>query len=156
MNCSVRAVSRSSDGGETWSPLLFDTNLPDSVCEASLNTVGNGTLVFFNPAMRHARNQPTLRFSADGGKTWPTSVLVADSFADYSAIVNGPLLRGGGQGESDDTEAPSRVGGLLWGGCEYPVPFRVWCLPVNPPKTTFWTVSFTRFDIPPPVPDEGE
>ena len=130
---------------------MFDAALPDSVCEASLNKVGNGTLVFFNPAMRHMRNQPTLRFSTNGGRTWPTSVLVADAFADYSAIVNGPLLRHGSTSTTSTGmlgERQGTTGGLLWGGCEHPVPFRVWCLPVTPPKTTFWTVSFTRFDIP--------
>eukprot|EP00854_Cymbomonas_tetramitiformis_P005518 gene5518-6692_t len=91
-SCQVRAVARSKDGGETWSGITFDTALPDSLCQASIGLVAN-TTIFFNPAMHTMRNLPTLRFSDDGGLTWRKSVMVADSFADYSAIVNGALIR---------------------------------------------------------------
>ena len=136
-SCNCRAISRSEDGGETWSPVTFDESLVDSICEASITRVGNVT-VFFNPAMKHARNQPTLRFSKDYGMTWSKSVLVADAFSDYSAMVREPLKRYG----------DGKVGGLVWGSCTHPLPFRVWCTPVEALHSTFWTVLWTPFDVP--------
>lgn len=138
VSCHVRAVSRSFDGGVTWSPVHFDTTLPDSICEASINLVAN-TTVFFNPAMRSMRSMPTLRFSKNGGRTWKTQ-LVADSFADYSAIVNGALIH--------DAKASSEVGGVLYGSCTHPVPYRLWCTPVEMFHDSFWTVEFLRFVMP--------
>ena len=98
------------------------------------------TTVFFNPAMRTMRSLPTLRFSHDGGRTWARSQLVADSFAGYSAIVNGALVRGGAAGGAVE-------GGVLWAGCTHPVPYRLWCTPVELLRDTWWTVRFTRFAV---------
>ena len=127
---------------ENWGGVTFDPALNDSVCEASISAMdGDGNLtVFFNPAMQHMRNRPTLKFSFDGGRTWPKSTLVADSFVDYSSLVRGPLIRppadysgsGGGSGDgSGPVVGSGPVGGVLWGSCEVPVPYRLWCVPVD-------------------------
>eukprot|EP00746_Dinoflagellata_sp_MGD_P127662 gnl/MRDRNA2_/MRDRNA2_62182_c0_seq1.p1 gnl/MRDRNA2_/MRDRNA2_62182_c0~~gnl/MRDRNA2_/MRDRNA2_62182_c0_seq1.p1 ORF type:complete len:490 (+),score=59.00 gnl/MRDRNA2_/MRDRNA2_62182_c0_seq1:103-1470(+) len=147
-NCHVRAISRSVDGGVSWSPISFDQTLPDSICEASISLVANVT-VFFNPAMRAARSMPTLRFSHDGGHTWK-SQLVADSFADYSSIVNGELIHGPGSGGAV-------LGGVLFGGCTVPLPYRVWCMPDDlKDDEPWWTVNFVRFAMPNSTRTEAE
>ena len=142
--CHVRAVSRSRDNGKTWDPLSFDENLPDPVCEASLSTVANVT-VYFNPTMQAMRSMPALRFSADGGRTWAKTIPVGDTFVDYSAIVNGALIKG------PDADKGKVVGGVLWTSCTHPLPFRLWCTPIDQVKAldiTFWDVGFTRFEVP--------
>ena len=142
--CHVRAVSRSRDNGKTWDALTFDENLPDPVCEASLSTVANVT-VYFNPTMQAMRSMPALRFSADGGRTWAKTIPVGDTFVDYSAIVNGALVKG------PDADKGKVVGGVLWTSCTHPLPFRLWCTPIDQVKAldiTFWDVGFTRFEVP--------
>ena len=50
-SCHCRGVARSTDGGETFSPLTFDPALISPVCQASLSTAGGkGQLIFANPA----------------------------------------------------------------------------------------------------------
>ena len=101
-------MARSADGGSTWSSIAFDKALNDSVCEASISDMTanaltptrgvNNLTVFFNPAMQHMRSRPTLKFSWDNGRTWPQSVLVADSFVDYRCeggrVCEGARVRG--------------------------------------------------------------
>ena len=36
----ARIVARSNDGGQTWSNIVFDKNLPDPVCEGSILNIG--------------------------------------------------------------------------------------------------------------------
>jgi hypothetical protein len=82
---------------------------------------------------------PILRTSEDNGLTWGTSRLVADAMVDYSALVNGELSAVAG---------PKGQGGVLWGSCTHPVPFRLWCLPVEQVGAeSYWTIGFTRFKI---------
>ena len=93
-----RAVARSRDGGTTWSPLGFDDALIEPVCQASLIAVtrpgrpGETLLVFSNPASTSARRALTVRFSADGGTTWPESIPVDAGPAAYSCLA--PLSEG--------------------------------------------------------------
>jgi hypothetical protein len=79
----------------------------------------------------------TVRFSEDGGGTWDDekNVVIADKFADYSSLVAGSVLGGesGGSGE----------GGVLWGSCDHPMPWRVWCGNAHE-----WTVLFSKFALP--------
>ena len=121
-----RAVARSTDGGSTWSSITFDKALNDSVCEASISDMTanaqtptrgvNNLTVFFNPAMQHMRSRPTLKFSWDNGRTWPQSVLVADSFVDYryeGARVRARVCGGvEGMGEQRNRNEDPRI--LVW------------------------------------------
>ena len=43
--------------------------------------------------MMHMRSMPTLRFSKNGGKSWYKSQLVADAMCDYSAMVDGLIIK---------------------------------------------------------------
>ena len=88
-----RALSRSEDGGATWSPLAFDDALIEPICQASLIAIpGPGSppavvLVFSNPASTTARRALTVRVSRDGGRTWPDHILVDPGPAAYSCLA---------------------------------------------------------------------
>jgi sialidase-1 len=93
----ARIVSVSSDGGATWDTTYFDQQLPDPVCQGSILDVGKKrgktVLAFCNPADPKRRDNLTLRFSYDEGKTWPEQHQIAKSenekrdYAAYSDLV---------------------------------------------------------------------
>ena len=86
-----RAIQRSRDGGLTWSPLAFDDALIEPVCEASLISIGQGRLLFANPAAT-TRSHLTVRLSKDDGATWSASRLLYEGPSAYSSLAR---LRGG-------------------------------------------------------------
>ena len=82
---AFRKIATSPDGGQTWSELVDDPNLPEPRCQASLIRHGD-LLLFANPASQKTRSAGTVRVSRDDGRTWPASrELAADSFA-YSCL----------------------------------------------------------------------
>ena len=93
----ARLVARSSDGGQTWSNISFDKNLPDPVCEGTILNIGikkgKHMLAFCNAADTARRDNLTLRISFDEGNSWPKSILLDKSpdgkkdFTAYSDIV---------------------------------------------------------------------
>ena len=90
-----RALSRSQDGGETWSEVTFDETLIEPVCQASLIRLEHGSasgdvLAFSNPASTRTREKLTLRLSTDGGRTWPISHLIHAGPASYSCLAELP------------------------------------------------------------------
>lgn len=88
-----RAISRSSDGGLTWSEVVDDPNLVEPICQASLirlplaNPQGTTCLAFSNPADPKSRKNLTLRVSDDGGKTWPRSKVLCEGSSIYSSLA---------------------------------------------------------------------
>jgi len=110
--------------------------LIDPICEGALAPVDSGVIMFSNPAMQYSRSMLTVRFSDDGGESWDDdkNVVIADKMADYSSLVAGQVQEGTGEG------------GVLWGSCERPMPWRVWCANAHD-----WNVMFTTF----PLPDAG-
>lgn len=93
-----RAISRSSDGGLTWSEVVDDPNLVEPICQASLirlplaDPKGTTCLAFSNPADPKSRRNLTLRVSDDGGKTWPRSKVLCEGSSIYSSLA---VLPGG-------------------------------------------------------------
>ncbi|NUQ65797.1 MAG: exo-alpha-sialidase [Pirellulales bacterium] len=89
----ARAVSRSTDGGLTWSPVVHDTTLVEPICQASIRRYslarngGKDCILFSNPAEPAARKEMTLRVSDDEGKTWPTSRVLWHGPAAYSCLA---------------------------------------------------------------------
>ena len=87
----LRAVALSYDGGVTFGEIYFDEALIDPICEASLARVDGvhgtdedeGIVMFSNPAMQYSRSKLTIRFSYDGGVSWPKELLLADKMTDY-------------------------------------------------------------------------
>ncbi len=90
-----RKISRSYDGGMTWSDLQSDSTLVEPICQASLQRYqfadeGQSILLFSNPASRQRRENMTVRASFDGGQTWPKKLLVYGPMAAYSDLVRLP------------------------------------------------------------------
>ena len=85
-----RGITRSTDGGMTWSPVETDEGLPEPVCQASL-IAHKGLLYFSNPAALK-RERMTVRVSGDGGKTWRVGKVLYEGPAAYSCLA---VLRGG-------------------------------------------------------------
>lgn len=90
-----RCVALSHDGGATFSPAGFDSRLVDPVCQGSLIRLGDGVLAFSNPAHASKRENGTVRFSWDEGRTWPSSVFVEPGSFQYSSMVALPANRVG-------------------------------------------------------------
>lgn len=85
-----RALSYSSDGGATWSPVTEDEELIEPRCQASLighSLDGQHLLLFSNPASVRGRNHMTVRVSKDDGKTWPIAKLLHAGPSAYSCLT---------------------------------------------------------------------
>jgi len=85
----MRKVSRSGDGGLTWSAVTADPVLIDPKCQASMVSVhanGNST-VFFANAASSARENMTIKLSEDEGSTWTKKVNVYEGPSAYSDVV---------------------------------------------------------------------
>jgi sialidase-1 len=91
-----RAISRSKDGGLTWSEVEDDPNLIEPICQGSLiriRTIAGKPvewLAFSNPADRSARKNLTLQLSQDGGKSWPVSKVLCEGSSIYSSLASLP------------------------------------------------------------------
>ena len=83
-----RAVSTSSDGGLTWTPVKLDSTLIEPVCQASLLRHGNA-LLFSNPASTQ-REMMTIRASYDEGESWSAEKLIYAGSSAYSSLVSLP------------------------------------------------------------------
>ena len=86
-----RAIAISRDSGESWSPVTLDETLIEPVCQASLISVasqkpGTGTVLAFSNPASLKRERLTVRFSPDGGTTWPGGEVVHAGPAGYSSL----------------------------------------------------------------------
>ncbi len=87
---TYRQVSYSSDAGESWTPFISDTELPDPGVHGSiisLDADGTDRLIFSNPASTRRRENLTVRVSYDDGDTWTYSKTVDPLSAAYSDLV---------------------------------------------------------------------
>ncbi len=130
--CLCKARATSVDGGLTWGRnIIYEPDLPEPVCEGSAAFAG-GAILFAGPSFAFARAGLRL-WSTDPGSmsptmpsSWTTHHIVDDStYSGYSslAVWDGQLV------------------GILWGGCQAPLPFRTWC-------AAGWKVVFTRWPFP--------
>ena len=88
-----RIVSRSRDGGQTWSEPSFDDTLIEPTCQASLirfawpEQGGRSVLLFANPGSPSKRERMTVRASFDEGRTWPVSKLIDAGPSAYCCLT---------------------------------------------------------------------
>lgn len=83
-----RAISRSRDGGVTWSTLEDDAALVEPVCQAGMIRAG-GVVLFSNPASKKRENM-TVRASRDEGRTWTRSLVLEKGPSAYSCLAPVP------------------------------------------------------------------
>jgi sialidase-1 len=103
-----RAVAFSPDGMTGWTRPVFDDQLKEPICMASLCRLsekgesGRNRLLFANPdnpdidgpkeapSRMHGRKNLTVRLSYDEGKTWPVSRALEAGTCGYSDLAVGP------------------------------------------------------------------
>lgn len=91
---SCRAISFSSDGGDSWSPVSFDYQLAESRCQASIldfGTVkGKHIYLFSNPAVVAKRTHMTIKYSDNDCRDWKGSKLINALPSAYSCLTKLP------------------------------------------------------------------
>jgi sialidase-1 len=85
----------SPNGGATWSDPVFDDELGDPICQASIIRYDNMRILFSNPSppvslKRGPRERMTIRLSRDNGKSWPSKLLVYEGPSAYSSLAKLP------------------------------------------------------------------
>ncbi|NOY58499.1 MAG: exo-alpha-sialidase [Calditrichaeota bacterium] len=89
-----RAVSKSKDGGETWSDIRPDQQLVESRCQASLINYGafndENMFLFSNPAVPEGRTHMTIKTSFDDCNTWSNAKLIHAGPSAYSCMAKLP------------------------------------------------------------------
>ena len=88
----ARKISHSTDGGQTWGPVISDQALVEPICQASLLKMPGrrrkpGKLLFLNPSDESNRIRMTLHISNDDGKTWTDRKLLYGGPSAYSDLV---------------------------------------------------------------------
>jgi sialidase-1 len=88
-----RAYFTSGDGGQTWSPITYDPNLPDPGCEGSILRLTDAEhfdknrILFSNAAHPTNRANLTVRLSYDECGTWPVSKVLCPGDSAYSDLA---------------------------------------------------------------------
>lgn len=89
-----RAISRSVDGGKTWSDITHDYQLTESKCQASILNYGvfkkREMHLFLNPAVPIGRTNITLKASFDDCQSWSNSKLIYTGPSAYSCLTKLP------------------------------------------------------------------
>jgi len=99
----VRAISESTDGGETWSRPVEEASLPCPICQASIIRLARKETLFSNPGNFPAdaktagkrRQNLTIRLSEDDAKTWPHSRILnpgPSGYSDLAVMKDGSIL----------------------------------------------------------------
>lgn len=95
---SRRGVSYSADGISGWALPTYVEDLFEPICMGSILRVdypekGTG-LLFVNPDSeaipKHPRANLTVKWSADGGNTWPADLVLEPGIAGYADLAVGP------------------------------------------------------------------
>jgi sialidase-1 len=114
-----KAWARSRDGGQSWTPLALQSELPGLKCQSSVLLLAEGSeaqpdrLLFAGIADsgEAGRRDLTLFESPDGGRTWPRSRLLhagPSAYSDLCQLSDGRVLcayEGGAQHAYEGIEA---------------------------------------------------
>ncbi len=88
----TRGLAFSTDGGETWPYVAYESNLQEPRCQASIiryspnKFINESILLFSNPDNNAKRINMTVKLSADEGKTWPLSKSIHPGPSAYSCL----------------------------------------------------------------------
>ena len=85
-NLGYRYIHTSKDGGLTWTSTP-DKNLTDPGCNASIIRYNKNTLLFSNLNSEKNRENLTVKFSTDEGKTWSKGKTIYAGSAGYSSMT---------------------------------------------------------------------
>ena len=90
-----RSIAYSSDNGESWTHPVFDDELSDPICQASIIRYDANRILFSNPNSpvsleRGPREQMTVRLSNDDGRTWAKELLIYKGPSAYSCLAKIP------------------------------------------------------------------
>lgn len=89
-----RAISFSTDGGQTWTDIEHDFQLVESRCQGSILGLETGNKktvhLFSNPAVPVGRTAMTVKSSFDNCQSWSNAKLVYVGPSAYSCLVKLP------------------------------------------------------------------
>ena len=90
-----RSISYSDDGGMSWSSPVYDDELTDPICQASIIRYDKKRILFSNPSppaslKRGPRERMTVKMSEDDGATWPAELVIYEGPSAYSSLVKLP------------------------------------------------------------------
>ncbi len=86
-NRKRRAVAHSTDGGETWTDVEYDENLPEPSCQGSVVRLDERRVLLSHPSNTERRTHMTVRMSNDECGTWPVSRVLHERLASYSDLA---------------------------------------------------------------------
>lgn len=89
-NKGMRAISYTSDLGTNWTPLRFDEELIDPVCQANMieyDYNDEKLLLFANSASSKGRKNQSIKISYDEGDTWPIQKTIFKGRSAYSCLT---------------------------------------------------------------------
>ena len=108
-----RVATRSTDGGETFGPSEIDQGLIEPRCQASAlrldDAPGGGSWVVFSNPASTVRERMTVRYSADGARTWSAGRVLHAGPAAYSDLCRLPDGRLGCLYEAGDNAPYERL-----------------------------------------------
>jgi len=90
---AYRKVSRSIDGGKSWSKITLDKQLPGVRCMGSIlrySWAGENSqsiIIYAGPASQKSRKEGTLRLSYDEGQNWTKKLLLKAPYFGYSCMT---------------------------------------------------------------------
>jgi len=104
----LRLLSYSRDGATNWTKPVFDNELYEPICMASILRLsrkpksGKNRIIFANPDSRYTKNvirkqwgarpreNVSVKLSYDEGETWPVSKVIDPGISGYSDLALGP------------------------------------------------------------------
>jgi len=91
----TRGLAFSTNGGETWPYVAYESNLVEPRCQASILRYApagsdKSMILFCNPADGAKRINMTVKLSYDEAKTWPVAKSVFAGPSAYSCLVTLP------------------------------------------------------------------
>lgn len=127
--CKCKSISISDNNGQIWNNYTYDKQLKEPICEGNLANIKN-ILMYVGPNMYYARSNLTIWYKKNINIKWKYLQITDEStYTDYSVISTELIY--------------NKYIGVMWGSCELPLPFRVWCTP----DIGNWGFKFTLIPI---------